>query len=308
MNWVKKKNLPAIKAIYHEGQPCNNLTALWNALHSSYNSAKNRPINTRFLEGINQCNDIEWPSFTCQEFVDAIAKCLNVSALGPNHITWRHLKLLVQDRVCLRNIVNIANACIIVSYWPDQFKDATLVIIPKPNKTIYNTPKVFRPIILLNTMSKLIEKVISHHLQFHLSANRFLDSNQLGGIRQCSTIDAGMYLTYIIHTGWAKECHTSVIAFDIAQFFPSLNHSFLSLCLEKAGLNANILKFFQSYYSNRSTTYGWNNFTSQKFTTSVGIGQGSALSSILSAIYLAPIIETFKKTKKKHTYKHSFFY
>jgi len=28
MNWVKKKNLPAIEAIYHEGQPCNNLEAL----------------------------------------------------------------------------------------------------------------------------------------------------------------------------------------------------------------------------------------------------------------------------------------
>jgi len=95
-----------------------------------------------------------------------------------------------------------------------------------------------------------------------------------------------------------KECHTSVIAFDIAQFFPSLNHNFLSLCLAKAGLNANILKFFINYHSNRSTTYTWNNFISQKFATSVGVGQGSALSPILSAIYLAPIIKTFKKRIK----------
>jgi len=95
-----------------------------------------------------------------------------------------------------------------------------------------------------------------------------------------------------------KECHTSVIAFDITQFFPSLNHDFLSLCLAKAGLNANLLKFFTNYHSNRSTSYTWNNFTSQKFTTSVGVGQGSALSPILSAIYLAPIIKTFKKRIK----------
>jgi len=137
-----------------------------------------------------------------------------------------------------------------------------LVIIPKPNKMVYNTPKAFRPIVLLNTIDKLIEKVISHRLQFHLSANGFLNPNQLGGIKQCSTINAGMYLTYIICTGWAKECYMIVIAFDIAQFFPSFNYSFLSLCLEKAGLNANILKFFQSYHSNRSTTYAWNNFIS----------------------------------------------
>ena len=90
------------------------------------------------------------------------------------------------------------------------------IIILKPNKASYNTTKTFRPIVLLDTVSKLIEKVISHRLQFHLSANGFLDPNQLGGIRQRSTIDAGMYLTYLIRTGWTRECHTSVIAFDIA--------------------------------------------------------------------------------------------
>ena len=162
----------------------------------------------------------------------------------------------------------------------------------------YNIPKAFRPIVLLNTIDKLIEKVISHWLQFHLSANGFLDPNQLGGIRQQSTINAGMYLTHLIHTGWAKECHTSVIAFDIAQFFPSLNHDCLSLCFAKAGLNANVLEFFRSYHSNRSTMYAWNNFTLQKFATSIGVGQGSTLSPILSAIYLAPIIKTFKKRIK----------
>jgi len=164
MNWVKKKNLPAIKAIYHEGQPCNNLEALWNALHSSYNSADNRAISTRFLDGINQCNNIDWPPFTGQEFKDAIAKCSNASSPGPDHVTWRHLKPLILDKACLSKVVDIANACITIGYWPDQFKESTLVIIPKPNKTSYNTPKSFRPIVLLNTMGKLIEKVISNRL------------------------------------------------------------------------------------------------------------------------------------------------
>jgi len=77
-----------------------------------------------------------------------------------------------------------------------------------------------------------------------------------------------------------------------------LNHDFLSLCLAKASLNANVLGFFRNYHFNKSTTYAWNNFTLQKFATSIGIGQGSALSSILFAIYLAPIIKTFKKRIK----------
>jgi len=46
-------------------------------------------------------------------------------------------------------------------------------------------------------------------------ANGFLDPNQLGGIRQQSTTDAGIYLTHLIRTGWLKQCYISVIAFDI---------------------------------------------------------------------------------------------
>jgi len=107
-----------------------------------------------------------------------------------------------------------------------------------------------------------------------------------------------IYLTYLIRAGWLRQCHTSILAFDIAQFFPSLNHQFLSLCLKKAGLNTNIVRFFNSYHSNCSTSYSWNSFTSPPFNVNVGVGQGSALSPILSALYLAPIIKTFKKRIK----------
>jgi len=132
-----------------------------------------------------------------------------------------------------------------------------------------------------------------------MTANGFLDPNQLEGVRQRSTTNAGVYLTHIIRAGWLRQCHTSVIAFDIAQFFPSLNHEFLSICLKKVGLNTNVVGFFNSYHSNRSTTYTWNNFSSPIFNTNVGIGQGSALSPILSAIYLAPVIKIFKKRLKR---------
>jgi len=147
-------------------------------------------------------------------------------------------------------------------------------------------------------MGKLIEKAISNRLQFYLLANGFLDPHQFGGICQRSTIDAGIYLTHLIRVGWLRQCHMSILAFDIAQFFLSLNHQFLSLCLKKASLNTNIVQFFNSYHSNRSTSYSWNSFTSPPFNINVSVGQGSTLSSILSALYLAPIIKTFKKRIK----------
>jgi len=83
---------------------------------------------------------------------------------------------------------------------------------------------------------------------------------------------------------------TSTLAFDIAQFFLSLNHCLLSHILEKARFASKVEYFFLNYLVSRKTQYYWNNFYSSFFNVDVGVGQGSVLSLILSALYLAPIL------------------
>ena len=128
----------------------------------------------------------------------AIDKCNNLFAPGPDRISWKHLKLVVRDDKCLENIVNIANACINLGYWLLYFKASLSIIIPKPKKVTYDFLKSFCPIVLLNMLGKLIEKVIGECLQFHLIANNFIYPNQLGSLKQCSTTDASLFLTHLI--------------------------------------------------------------------------------------------------------------
>ena len=162
-----------------------------------------------------------------------------------------------------------------------------MVIIPKPNKSIYDLPKSYCPIVLLNTIRKLFEKMIREHLQFHTISNEFIHRSQLGGLKQRSTTDAGVILTHIICSGWVKNLITSMLAFDIAQFFPFLNHQLLSLILDKAGLDQRMSNFFRNYLVGRKTKYIWNNFISSFFDINIGIEQGSALLPILSALYFS---------------------
>jgi len=165
-----------------------------------------------------------------------------------------------------------------------------MVIIPKPNKKSYDSPKAFRSIVLLNTVGKLIKKVIGDHLQFHVASNDFIHLCQLGGLKFKSTIDVGVALTHIICSGWVKNLSTSTLLFDIVQFFPSLNHHLLSCIIKKAGFDNQIVLFFLNYLVDRRTNYFWNNFMSPVFDVNVGVGQNSALSPILSALYLSPLI------------------
>ena len=112
------------------------------------------------------------------------------------------------------------------------------------------------------------------------------------------TSDAGVALTHIVRLGWAKNKSTSALTFDIAQFFPSLNHHLLTTILEKAGLGPKVTLFFMDYLVKRKTNYNWNELFSPIFKVNVGVGQESALSPILSAFYLLPFLYILKKHLK----------
>jgi hypothetical protein len=92
---------------------------------------------------------------------------------------------------------------------------------------------------------------------------------------------------------WAKKLKTSVIAFDIAQFFPSINHQYLLVILKKQGFHPKIAKFFESYLVERYMSYTWNNFTSDPRHADVQVGQGSAVSSVLSVLAIAPVMKLY---------------
>jgi len=89
-----------------------------------------------------------------------------------------------------------------------------------------------------------------------------------------------------------------MLAFDITQFFPSLNHQLLPLILDKARFDQKVSLFIFDYLEDRKTQYLWNNFSSLFFNIDVGIEQGLVLSPILLVLYLSPIFHIFEKEAK----------
>ena len=198
MNWVKKRKLPATKAIKFDNCPCLTPESLWNALHISFNMALFHQVDFNILNEVAHKPTQGWNPFSRHEFKSAISKCKDSSSPGPDRLTWCHLKIIIANNNCLSRIINIANSCIELGHWPKYFKVSTTIVIPKPNKSSYDHPKAFCPIVLLNTLSKLIEKVIAERLQFTVASNNFIHPCQLGGLKFKSTADAGIALTYII--------------------------------------------------------------------------------------------------------------
>jgi hypothetical protein len=93
----------------------------------------------------------------------------------------------------------------------------------------------------------MFEKMLSNRLQSEAPKHRVLHPNQFRGVGQNSTEDAGCFLTHMVHAGWRAKLKTSVVTFDLAQFFPSVNHDVLLSILDKQEFAPEVVVFFKSY-------------------------------------------------------------
>jgi hypothetical protein len=90
MDWVGPRKTPPVKSISYQGSPCTTLDLLWNALHSTFNSAQDRPIDLTVLGDKWESPTIRaWVPYSAAKMSDALLGTSNRSAPGPDHITWR---------------------------------------------------------------------------------------------------------------------------------------------------------------------------------------------------------------------------
>lgn len=61
-------------------------------------------------------------------------------------------------------LVCIYNACLDEGYCPEHFREAKTIALRKPGKHNYTKPKSYRPIALLNTLGKVMERIITERL------------------------------------------------------------------------------------------------------------------------------------------------
>ena len=87
MNWINKCKLTATKAIKYEDNLCITTKRLWEALYATFNSALHHQIDKEVLNKIGSKPISTWVPFSKEEFQQALIKCNNSSALGPDKLT-----------------------------------------------------------------------------------------------------------------------------------------------------------------------------------------------------------------------------
>ena len=206
-------------------------------------------------------------------------------AHGPDGVGPRLLKTIKSE--IAPSMLKLFKASLAQQCVPQLWKRANVTPIYK--KGDKSDPSNKRPISLLNTTGKILEKIIYKYIFNFIRDNSILSSWQSGFLPGCSTVTQliELYHCFCQNIGNGK---------DISRAFDRVWHIGLLYKLEKAGLSGNLLIWIEHYLQEREqrvcidgTFSEWGNIRS-------GIPQGSILGPLFFLIFINDITEVIRHT------------
>lgn len=183
-------------------------------------------------------------------------------------------------------ITYIFNSCIFLSYFPDCWKEAVVTAVPKPEKDL-SKPLSYRPISLLNALSKIFERIILNRFDKCDDTLNTIPDFQFGFRRFHSTVHQAYRLTRYIRNGFVNGMSTGMVLFDGEKAFDTIWHDGLIHKLVKFGYPIYLIKLIQSFLKGRRFQVKVNKSKSGSRIIPAGVPQGSCLSPRLYNLFIS---------------------
>ena len=241
-----------------------------------------------------QCEPEEEPickadTITRDQIKRALARLKPYKAPGPDGIP--NIVLIRCADVLTDRLWYIYTAMWDRNMYYDPWKEFTTVVLRKPGKPRYDTPKAYRPIALLNTMGKVLTSIVAEQLTYYTEKYALLPPLHFGGRPARTTSDTLHYLTHRIKDSWRKKQVTSVLFLDIEGAFPNAVNEKLIVNMVRRRVPKKFVKFMENMLWGRTTKLKFDDHESGQIAIDNGIGQGDPLSMALYQYYNANLLD-----------------
>jgi hypothetical protein len=225
---------------------------------------------------------------TAEEAHALLSRTSNTSSPGNSGIGWALLKRGWGPAA--ETLTAVYNACLTLGHHPAIWKNAVVVVIPKPDRPDYTQAKAHRPISLLETMSKLLEKVVAQRMQHDIVAEELIPTTQFGGRRHSSCLDAGLTLLHDVQAAHSAGLKCGIVLFDVKGFFDHVNHARLVQVVQQMGFAPEMCGWMSAFLADRKVSLRFNNLLASERDQPVGVPQGSPISPVLSVAYTSSLL------------------
>jgi hypothetical protein len=218
--------------------------------------------------------------------VDLISKIIDnlkaKSSSGVDNLSNRMLKFIKDDIIIPLTL--IINQAIDTGVFPNRLKVAKVIPLFKKNEDYLL--ENYRPISVLPSMSKVLERVIHIQLTNHFSSNNLFYCNQYGFRNSHSTELASLEFVNRIINCMDKNEIPLAVYLDLSKAFDTIDHQILLSKLQYYGIRDSSYKLIQNYLYNRKQYTSLDNVDSSLLSIQTGVPQGSILGPLFFIIYI----------------------
>ena len=180
----------------------------------------------------------------------------------------------------------LINLSLETGYIPKELKIAKIVPVYKDGDVHdFNN---YRPISLLSSFSKLVEKIVAKQLVRFLHIHDILYKHQYGFRARHNTSHPVLHFSDKIYSSLNQKpsAKTLAIFIDLKKAFDTVDHKILLRKMEHYGVRNPSNVWFQNYLSEREQFVSINGIESETEKIVCGVPQGSVLGPLLFLIYI----------------------
>ena len=151
--------------------------------------------------------------------------------------------------LCAPSVVKLLNLSIHTSQFPKLWKCAKITALFKSGDR--TNVSNYRPISILPTLTKILERVVHLQLYQYLITNNFLSNKQFGFRKGFSTTTALSSFADEVLLNMERGKLCGAVFIDLTKAFDTVDHQIMLCKLSEIGLSESALHWFRSYLTGR---------------------------------------------------------